>query len=318
MSKAALKISNHLTSKWLSNDLRLNGTARMLRLSAIFLFIASTAIGQQSIDLIRLDHRFSPSKDTAGKSIAFHRTSFDLKIPIALDSAKKDVIYSNIVYHQNVFVEGSNSVSFQNIRLVAGHVHTYRSGWKHQILAIGTLSAQRSFSLGSSKQIGAIALFKNESNLDRIWTFGMYVNREFFGTLVVPIVGYNIKFNDKWRLNAFMPISAKLSYTASQRLTLGAQFYSFQTSYLAQSSTYLHASDQNLWMFSDLYLSDTFVLHFRVGHAVARTFKNYRESEQTDVRLMFLDIGPERPKTTNFLKDGLSFQAGLVFRLPTN
>lgn len=318
MSKAALKISKHLTFKCLSNALGLKGTVRMLRLSVFFLLLASTSFGQQTIDLIRLDHRFSPSKDTSGNSIAFHRTSFDLKIPIALDSAKKDVIYSNIVYHQNVFSEGSNSITFQNLRLVAGHVHTYKSGWKHQILAIGTLSAQRSLSLGSSKQIGGIALFKNESNLDRIWTFGVYANREFFGTLIVPIVGYNIKFNDKWRLNAFMPISAKLSYTASERLTLGAQFYSFQTSYMAQSSTYLHASDQNLWMFSDLYLSDSFVLHFRVGHAVARTFKNYQESEQTNVRLMFLDIGPERPKTTNFLKDGLSFQAGLVFRLPTN
>ena len=80
-------------------------------------------------------------------------------------------------------------------------------------------------------QFGGVVLNTKRRNENFDWRFGAYVNSELFSVMIVPLVGFNWKINDAWRLKTLIPVNLELSRIINKKWIAGLLFIGANASY---------------------------------------------------------------------------------------
>lgn len=146
-----------------------------------------------------------------------------------------------------------------------------------------------------------MAVYKKRENLK--YKLGVYYNREFFGTFILPLLGIDWNINDRTNLFGILPGNMTLEYKINSSLYGGINFKSITNSFRFDGLTFLKVSDNYLKLFLDYYLIKKIVISFEAGRSILRKYSIGHENEP----LIRID-----------LNDGLLLKAGLAYRIRLN
>lgn len=278
---------------------------------------------QDFVDLANIYFRNSPqnSIDSSSEQLNFNILNFDCKIPVPL--GENNVVLGGFEYHSHNF--RINEGDKINDNLIS---YTIQTGWEHKwnpefkslFMVINRFNSNFKEQGGFiNHQIGGL-IFNTVKKSDKLtWKYGLYYNGEFFGPMFVPLFGLNWTINEKWKLKFTIPVDLELSCKAKNWFRYGLRFEGVNGSYMLSGineNFYIDRADNNVWLFSDFYITKNIVFHLRGGYSVLRKYRVFGESNTMDLKLGPVNIGDDRPYSPVWFKNGWSFESRLIFRLP--
>ena len=295
-----------------------------------FLGLGPVLWGQNYIDLANIYWRTSPgnSKHGTKESVNFNTYSFDAKAPIVL-SKKSTLIFGLDVANNNIDNTTTNeSWIFSSTMLQLGYELKCNDHFKTIFMVLPKLATNFTGGIDSKDfQIGATALSTMKRG-DIDWRFGFYVNTDLFSVMVVPLLGFNWKINEKWRCKLLLPVNLELSRIMNKKWIAGLLFVGSNASYRLRQQLnpntiypnsyqpYMDKADNNAWLFSDIYITKNLVLNIKAGHSVLRKYRIYDEQDKLGLKIGPLNVGDDRFDSPTLMDDGWSFETRFIFRLP--
>jgi hypothetical protein len=162
-------------------------------------------------------------------------------------------------------------------------------------------------------QYGGVLLTTWKKNQFASFKFGVYYNREFFGNYFIPLVGIDWKINLKNNLFGVLPGSLVFEHKVNEKWYYGSTFRALTNSYRLQTvdpcvlgdcsgKKYLRIDDNQLGIFSDIYLARKIVFTGEVGYTILRRYRFGFKGDDIHLR-------------TNYKSDNFYFRAGLAYRI---
>lgn len=148
-------------------------------------------------------------------------------------------------------------------------------------------------------QIGGAVLVNFKANENLRYKLGIYVNKEFFGMFVMPLLGIDWQISKKTNLFGLLPGNLTLEHKLHKNIYTGASFRAITNSYRLDTG-YWRINENRLGIFIDCYISKNLVLNAEAGHSVFRKLS-------TGVK--------HKSKTDWNSKDNIYFKLGLAFRM---
>ena len=139
--------------------------------------------------------------------------------------------------------------------------------------------------------------------------------------MVVPLLGWNWEINDSWRFKGMIPVSLEVIHSRPKS-NFGLLFIGKNASFYKANPngipTYVDMADNNAWLYSEFKFAKNWLVHFRAGHSVLREFRYFVDGDKMPLKLGPVNIGDDRLKPNPWFENGFSFEARLIFRLPTD
>ena len=160
-----------------------------------------------------------------------------------------------------------------------------------------SLSSKSKFQFGT-------ALLANHKSANGKFTYkiGIYVNGDFFGLFVMPLLGIDWQINSKTNLFGVLPGNLWLEHRASKKFYYGAAFRAFTNSYSDSGKRYLRIDENQLGIFADYYLTKNIVMNLEAGHSLFRMIHTGIKNEmKTDWH----------PNDNVYLKLAIAYRLGL-------
>jgi hypothetical protein len=180
-------------------------------------------------------------------------------------------------------------------------------------------------------QYGGLILVSKRKSEKLILKYGLYVNTEFFGLFVIPLIGTDWKFNDKIRIYGILPSNLTIERTYSRCFRAGLIFEAPTFTYRLsdkdvntinsqeQISTYVQNTKNALYIYTDFYLTKSIAIQVRVGYSVFRRIRLFDSEEVSRLNIYGADFGGLRvpildvPAYQKF-SDGMLLNANISYR----
>lgn len=287
----------------------------------IFLsFIFSGVVqAQKYTDLFSISEQYSPNNSFKSGSAKcdIHDMNIAAKAPLKINAT--DFVLVGFSANRLTFSGDSlpGGSSFLATTLQVGYVANFG---RYNITAVALPKVSSDFAevTHHSFQMGGLLIFSVKYSDNFKLKYGCYYNQEFFGPLIVPIIGLDWKINEKLRIFGNLPITATAEYTLSKRFSTGIFFNANTSPYLYdKQKQYIHKSTQEISAFGDFYLTKNIVFQTKLGYTLGRKYDLFHLSDKIDAKL-FAEIGDNRTQlNSNALKDGFIGEFKLIFRVPT-
>ncbi len=141
--------------------------------------------------------------------------------------------------------------------------------WSLTITAIPRINSEE-LSLKNSFQIGGalLAIYKKSDTFK--YKFGVYVNKEFFGLFVMPLVGVDWKINQNNYVFGVLPGKLIYEHQLNTHLYTGLSFRAITNSYKLADTNYIKIQDNQLSSFVDYYATKHIVFSGETGWSIMR------------------------------------------------
>lgn len=257
-----------------------------------------------------------------GTKINLEQVGGTVTIPVInrMKDGKLDFLLIGAGYN-GLFLSGTGSVfggkSFHSISLPITFQKSLSQ--KYAIVASFVPSIASDFKDISSDDMvysGALMLKINQSSKFS-YSVGAAFARQFFGTLLVPIVAIDWKINDKLSLSGVLPISGKVKYQLSEQHALGviADYAIGGGSYRLSkkmNGDYLQIQQLKTAVFYEYAFSKKFSIEVNAGYNVKQQLDRYSKDEKVDW-IPFNDPN-ERAPLAELKKTGFTAQTGVKYR----
>ncbi len=288
--------------------------------TALLLLLIVSVNGQQYTDIISVGIQYSPSNGfkTGNSKVNIIDQNFGAKAPIKVN--KSD--YALIGFSENHLSFSGDSLpggtSFTALTLQLGYIANF-GRYNLTTVLLPKISSDFAHLTDRNFQMGGLVVFTVKHSDNFKIKYGCYYNQEFFGPLIVPIIGLDWKVNEKLRIFGNLPITATAEYRISERFSSGIFFNANTTSYLYDKQRqYIQKNTQEISAFGDVYLTKNLVFQAKIGHTIGRKYDLFNLSDKIGAK-MIATFGDNRQQlNTNVLKDGLIGEIKLIFRVPTN
>lgn len=141
--------------------------------------------------------------------------------------------------------------------------------WSLNVTAIPRINSQ-GLQLDNSFQMGGVVLAVYKKNRGLKYKFGVYVNTEFFGFFVLPLVGIDWKINDHNNLFGILPGRLTYEHKLSNNFYTGVTFRTITNSYRLNDGNYLRIVDIQLSTYLDFYATKHIVFTPEIGYGMYR------------------------------------------------
>lgn len=289
-----------------------------LLLLILTLFLPLQSICQEEVDLVNVYWRPSPVNRTAASSeerFDFNLYGADFKLPIPLNKKKSHTLIFGSEYQHLSFTSESFGLSVNAWQFQLGYQYK-KSGFKSLFMVLPKIAAT-SFSEDNAPylQFGALSLSTKNRSPSFSWKFGAYYNTEFFGSMFVPLFGFDWRINERHRLKVVVPVDAEYTYALGEKIRMGLRFQGVNASYRIQEDLYLDRADNNIWLFGEWYVTKNIVFHAKAGHSVLRKYKIYQNDRRMGLKLGPINILDDRGPSEPLFKEGWSFELRLLVRI---
>lgn len=294
---------------------------RFVLITFTTVIFSSIAIGQEYIDLFKASHSISPSnpfEDSECESM-INETKIDLTLPVKLND--RIALLTGVAYDRiSVTVNpGRQESTVTGVALKMGANVKHSSKWSGTYLVLPKVASDLKELSQNDLQIGGAVLMKYTKSKRFNYKFGVYSNREHFGTIIAPIVGfYYLDRTERFEANVLVPSLVDLNYKVSKRVKTGVNFngqvktYNLNGTSLDQGN-YLSRTSNELTAYVEYEIKNGFHFQVAVGHSFARSYRVYDEGVSLALPLVY--FGDERKQLNADFSDGFLFKVGVSYRL---
>lgn len=223
----------------------------------------------------------------------------------------------------------TGSYQFFKYRFALGYNKVWSEKFKGVFMFIPSLSSDMEEITSRDLQWGAVFLFTKVSNPKFTWKYGLYVNTEYLGLFVVPLIGWDWKIGEKWRMFGVLPRAMTIQHKFNDRFRSGIKFeapgltYDIKKENFTDGSgqpvnTYVQNLKNSLYLYGEVYLTKSIVFQARVGHSVFRFIRLYDSDETTIINVWGVNVGRKRNQmeVSGFrdFSDGILLNASLHYR----
>jgi len=295
---------------------------RTLFILATLLMLLAKGRSQPFVDVFKINYNYQPGfgfEEGDDGEVTFQNLEINLNVPIVLDN--QDVILINAVGEQWTFEDRVDELTredqLQSLTLRLGYRKNWSETWRTTLLLQSKLSGQLDDAESDMLQYGIIALMEQQQSEDFALRWGFYLNREFFGAFLVPIVGIDWRINEKWYAFGNFPITGTILRELSSTFQLGFHYLGLVTSYRLgdeHDRSYLHVASTDASLRADWYIKPKIVLQLNLGRTIGRYFRQYKDGETIGLGLSAFQLGDDRNQLNREIDDGWFAQVQLILR----
>jgi Domain of unknown function (DUF6268) len=249
--------------------------------SIVFMLITIASyhsFAQPYIDLFTVRYISSPEMGKLGKDKNPTRLDYlniSATVPIQFNNKKDALVLTPFFEKWTAHVESVTGYSenYYGLVLPVSYIKSIPNT-KWSIMTMGILRMNDAYFNGQSKwQLGGAILASKQVSRDLVYKLGVYLNADFFGLFVVPLVGVDWHINERTNLFGVLPASLTLEYKLAANLYTGSVFRTFTNSYYDTGPKYLRIDENELGLFLDYYPAKKVLLNVEVGHSILRKLR---------------------------------------------
>lgn len=278
-------------------------------------------ISQPFVDVIKLGYNIQPNYSVVDRNEKVSQTNSFLNLNIPLVQKSGDVFIINVEGIQAKYADDFDVITpendFHSVALRLGFRKQWNDTWNTLFMLQNKLTGEFDDLEGDSYQIGGIGLVERKYNDDFSLRYGAYVNNEFFGIFIVPIIGIDWKINEKWYAFGNFPITGTLMGNFSPRFHAGIEYVGVVTSFRLgdeYNREYIHYVSTDPSLRADIYLTPRFVLQVNLGRSIGRFQRLYTEDDKIDLGISAFRFGDDRDQLNEEIGDGWIVQIQAVLR----
>lgn len=241
-----------------------------------FLFSYYIVFAQPYVDIINV--RYMPSPDNGlfrrnQTANSYQYFDVDLTLPIQFKKSGTVLVFSPSFENWQATLDDSRTMFPSGIALPV----TLLTPLKNKKFLLNTTAIVRNngenFSLPNTFQAGGLFLLNYKVNDKLTVKGGLYYNREAFGNFFMPLGGIDYKPDSTLNIWGTLPGSFFIEKRFKKWLYAGVTFKAVTSSYQLFGLHYLHINDNQLSLFTDVYLTKNFVLNAEAGHSILRRLR---------------------------------------------
>ena len=240
-----------------------------------------TAFAQPYVDIFqaRYTYAFRSSNDNS-KGTPFMHFWAGSDLPIKIKD-KTYLLFSP--YFESWSIDSAtkeNSVpSVKGLVLPIGLLFPLNDKWSWMISGIVRTNGEELFK-PSTYQAGGVTFFSYQRSPGKKIRFGVYMNSDFFGLFVMPLVGADWKANDKDHFFGLLPGRFTWEHRFRKSLYGGATFRAITNSYRLKNNEYLRIDDNQLSLFVDAYVAKKICFTLEPGYGILRKLRTGTEKRK--------------------------------------
>lgn len=284
----------------------------------LFIFFASILNAQNYVDLVKFHYANTPHNDfdSIGGNSNIEEYGVDITLPIVLKN--KNAIVTGLMTERISTklhpLFPNYTISTYNLKLGYNMKHSDKLSGTYMFLP--KISSDMK-NIGSKDfQYGGLILMKITKKKNLKYNAGVYFNSDLFGPFTVPLIGlYYKSSNDKFEINATLPVWADMNYTLTKWLTVGSNFSAIVRSYrLSEDNAYVVKKTNEIYGYLQFNVKKSFLLQTKIGHSIGRSYSVYNENDRVNFGLSAFRFGDNRNPLNPNLNDGVILQARIIYR----
>jgi len=270
---AWLGLVNKFFSSWTRRKLTRKTSLRGFLFICFNLFLLTQVWSQPYVDLIQLRYTYAVKNKKAAATPFTHLwagsdiplklkgNSYLLLSPYyelwRLDSAKKQEIYPTL-----------HSIAFP-----IGFIQPIgRSNWAITVIPILRWNGEKLFD-ESTFQYGGVTFATYAPKPLQKFRLGVYLNADFFGLFVMPLLGADWRIDKKNYLFGLLPGRLSFEHKWSEKLYGGATFRAITNSYRFSNGQFIRLDDNQVSLFLDYYPDKHICVTLEPGFGVFRKIR---------------------------------------------
>ncbi|MCB0400590.1 MAG: hypothetical protein KDD41_00755 [Flavobacteriales bacterium] len=279
---------------------------------------SSFSYSQDYVDLAKFHCALSPGNefDSLSGNSDVEEFGADVLLPVKLNDS--NIVLTGFMLEQikTRIHPLLNPTTISTINLKVGFSKTHSQKWSGTYMLLPKLSSDFKRSSAKNFQLGGLILMKYSKKEHLKYSFGAYYNQELFGPFIVPLVGmYYKSANDKFEINATLPIWADMNYRLTGFVSIGSNFSAFVRSYyLSENEAYVVKKTNELFGYLQFHLGKNILIQTKAGYSIGRSFRAYPEVDQVSLGLSAARFGDDRTVLNPDFNDGPIYRARLIYR----
>lgn len=309
-----------LFNAYLGGNIALTRTPAFLIL--LLWFWPLGVFSQPYLELFSATYGYSPEASFERSAEGTPVQNGELSLLLPIPTRKGPVLVTGlqfVSYGLQLDPESAGSTGFYALAPRIGLQLDYGNGWQGTHVLIPRLST--AFRYARDGIQGAVAnLFQKRGESGSSFTFGLYVSRESYGWMLVPILGgYLSGEGGLWEIRLFLPAQGDINYRISDRVRAGVVFdglgstHDFEDSRFGQA--YVQRISNDLQGYFRFELGNSLFLAVRAGYSFFRSYRVYDAQDTAGVSLVNIFFGEPRTPLNASVTDGLIFGVRLSYRL---
>lgn len=245
-------------------------------------------------ELFSANQQIYRAVDKSGQDSVFTYNQFvNVMLPIVRKNQDAFIIRGAYERLQSIGENGCQTMS--SLALPVGYSWTSRKkpSWKYLALAQAKVSGtwEQGTTWMKQMQYGGVFLATKTIKPELRWKMGVFVNREAFGPFVIPLLGWDWRINERWKMIALLPNMLKVEYTMiPDAVNVGFAYRSFTRSFFnTPGAGYVRYNEMQLKTYLEYHFKSyyTFVEGgYFIGKA-PRYFSNADTQTATENALYF-------------------------------
>lgn len=127
-------------------------------------------------------------------------------------------------------------------------------------------------------QFGGAAFATRQVKPGKMLRFGVYMNTEFFGFFVMPLLGADWRIDKKNYVFGLLPGRLTWEHKVTNKVFYGATFRALTNSFRQMDGQYLRIDDNQISMYMDYYVAKRFCLTLEPGYGIMRKLRTGTET----------------------------------------
>lgn len=293
----------------------------------LFVLLCFTGQTQNYFDLSNVSYTNTPSNrfEISDASTSVEEFTLEFTFPIPIND--KTILLTGFYGNKTILSLDANEpkTTLNQLRLNIGLNKTFNEKWSATFMFLPKIVSDKISFSNENLQLGFLSLFTMKKSDNLKYKYGLYLNSEEFGLMVVPIWGlYYTSSDQKFETNLTLPIFADANYKIGKKTWVGMDFNGLGTSYnltdqdYTPNGAYVYKESNELAAYLRFQLSKSINLNTKVGYAISRNYEVYDSKDKVDWALIAFYFGDDRTQLNERFKDGAIFSIELLYRIHFN
>lgn len=257
-----------------------------------------------------------------GKRIEIQQAgaSFNLPVFYTFKDNKLDFLMAGLEYN-GLFLSGVDSrfggSRFSTFSLPVTFQKAISTKYALSASFIPTLSSDLKDISGEDMTYTAFVMLRIRKSEKFSYSLGVAYSRQFFGNVLVPVIGMDWNISDRWTYSGTLPVSEKLKYRMSNKsfmgvsndFSIGGGAYRLSKQ---MDSKYFQLQQVRSSLFYEYAPAKNFSLQISAGYNISQKLDLYNKDEK--VGLVPFDNLNKRVPLQEINKTGVAFQSSINYR----
>jgi hypothetical protein len=301
---------------------------RFIPLCFLLVLTSPGLYSQNFVDIAKFSYANTPLNkfDSSEATTRVQEMGLDFNIPIVL--TKRYVFLTGLTFGRSsarVSSENDNISAVYTILLKLGVNIKHNEKWTGTYLFLPKLSSDLKQISRRDFQFGGLVLIDYKKREKLKYRFGLYYNSELFGPYFVPMIGiYYKSINDKFEINATLPVWLDLNYRFARWFRLGFNFsgltrtFNINEPQFSENGEYLVKQTNEIFLYGQFEIQKNLIIQPKIGYSLGRRYGIYDEKDKVGFGLLLFRFDDDRNQLNSDFADGMIFQIRLIYRVFTD